>query len=94
MVDMADLMAGSIDTLTDVITTTSQCATRSDALRLETQAIKVIEEEEEFSKEDIAYAVMAITENASRANAYLGITDKEARTKYLLCMMKKVKKEE
>ena len=41
----------------------------------------------QFSKEDIAYAVMAITENASRANAYLGITDKEARTKYLLCMV-------
>lgn len=94
MTTMATKMESRIDRLSDIIEGTAQRNSGSNDLDLETQAIEAIEKNECFDTDDLSYAVCVIAGHRARANAYLRMKDKEARTAYLLRMIKKEKLKE
>ena len=88
---MAGSMETSIDSLKDTITDVVQRTPHSEARDLEAQAIKAIEKGEDFDFNDLAYAARVMTGQPSRANMYLSMESKGARTSYLLGMMEELK---
>jgi ATP-dependent protease HslVU (ClpYQ) peptidase subunit len=91
MAALANSMETAFDLLKDIVSGASQCTPRSEALKIQAQAMEAIEKDEGFSDEDIKDAALVIADNPSTANTYLHIKNKHARKSYLLHMMEKLR---
>ncbi|KAF8500752.1 hypothetical protein F5888DRAFT_1675884 [Russula emetica] len=91
MTALANSMETAIDLLKDIVSGASQCTPRSEALKIQAQAMEAIEKDEGFSDEDIKDAALVIADNPSTANTYLHVKNKQARKSFLLHMMEKLR---
>jgi hypothetical protein len=87
MTNIGDSMENSFVTIRGMVSDSFHIAPRPVSLDIGAQAMQTIEEEEDLSEEDLVRAEMVITQNTSCANVYLHISNKRARTLYLLKMM-------
>jgi len=87
MTIVAKSMGSSIDSLKDIINGASQAASSSH-LKIESQAIEAIENDEGFDSEKLTYTVMAITDKSGSANAYLSLKSQKGRSNYICGLMK------
>ena len=92
MMDVANSIETAIDTLTGTITNASQHTSRSENLRVQSQAMNAIEMNEGFSNQDLRDAAIAKGNDPQVANMYLTIKNKIMRKDFLLFHMENIRK--
>ena len=92
MMDVANSIETAIDTLTGTITNASQHTSRSENLRVQSQAMNAIEINEGFSNQNLRDAVIAIGNDPQVANMYLTIKNEIMRKDFLLFHMENIRK--
>ena len=80
-------MENSFESLRGMVADSLQHAPLPASMEIEARAMRAIEEEEDFDDVNIARPARVIAQNPSTANLYLNMSNKKARTLYLIEMM-------